>query len=154
MSRRTLRLSLATLFPATLFLAAGPAAAADFACPAVLVLHPTQKADVPDGWAVREQGETHWLDGASVFDGPPEEQADLVPDNENAAPSAAVWTLDPKSERGYWLACRYEGTETTLAAKVPTGAKKCAVSKKKGDGVGYRGGRKVTDGSVIDVTCR
>jgi hypothetical protein len=153
MSHRAHRLALAL---AALALVASPALAdtSGLSCPATLVQHPAQKADAPEGWTARERGEMHWLDGAAVFDGPPEEQADLVPDNENAAASAAVWTLDPKSDRGYWVECRYEGTETTLAGKVPAGARKCAVSRKKADGIGYRGGRKVTDGFDIAVVCR
>jgi hypothetical protein len=49
-----------------------------------------------------------------------------------------MWQLDAKSERGYWIACRYSGTSMTLTRPLPKGLTQCTVtynSKEQIDGV-------------------
>ncbi|EPN1638637.1 STY0301 family protein [Cronobacter sakazakii] len=64
---------------------------------------------------------------ASLFQGPPEKQGELMPDNDNRI----VWTL--KEYQSYakkmglplWLVCRYENTSKTVELKVPDSANQC-----------------------------
>ena len=64
--------------------------------------------------------------GMSVFDGPPEEMADLVPDDSKDAANTRsdVWNL-PQSDRGYWLVCHYANTTVTLARQLPASVTRC-----------------------------
>src|SRR5262245_21926850 len=77
------------------------------ACPAKLRLQSAVVApgDVPSGWAPTLSTTPLWLSGVSVYDGPPEEEASLVPDDPEAEP--ATWTFAGKLERGKWISCDY-----------------------------------------------
>jgi hypothetical protein len=62
--------------------------------------------------------QSHALNNASLFDGPPEQLADLVPVSGKTADKWNLTGVDP------YLVCRYQGTDkvTTFHAK---GAKDC-----------------------------
>lgn len=60
----------------------------------------------------------HQLYSASVFNGPPSEMADLIPD---FGKKAARWDLDYIDP---YLVCKYKGTEKVITLHV-TGAKRC-----------------------------
>lgn len=98
---------------------------ADVGCP--------MKVEVKQALAAQQPGWTAGLDtlpteaaGVSVFEGPPEEMADLVPDDgkEAANSRSDIWNL-PKSDRGYWLVCRYANTTVTLAHQLPASVTRC-----------------------------
>ena len=74
----------------------------------------------------------------SVFDGPPTEMADLVPDNPNA--KVPRWTFGASRPRDIYVVCNYLDTRLTLAQKVPATVTSCALSGK--------------DGAATGVTCR
>jgi hypothetical protein len=62
----------------------------------------------------------------NLYDGPPEERANLIPDNTDSDQSA-VWTLAPNAERAYWMVCIYQNTWAKLARPLPRGLKYCRV---------------------------
>jgi hypothetical protein len=71
------------------------------------------------------------------FLGSPDKLAALVNDEELPAKegSVAVWRF-PAAKEGYWIACYYRGTTTTLRRPLPTGVGLCRVTydKKLGGG--------------------
>jgi len=65
-------------------------------------------------------GHRHALDSASVFDGKPEELADLEPQD-------GVWDLQPyrTPDRQLYLVCRYSGTKSVVSEIIPATIAKC-----------------------------
>lgn len=69
----------------------------------------------------------HRLNDASLFQGPPEKQGELMSDNDNRM----VWRLKEYQSYGkkmglpLWLVCRYENTSKTVELKVPDSANQC-----------------------------
>jgi len=62
----------------------------------------------------------------SVFDGPPSEMADLVPDNPNAR--IVQWTFKKPRTRDIYIVCNYADTRIGLARKAPAEVGSCALS--------------------------
>lgn len=71
----------------------------------------------------------HQYARASVFDGPPEEQADLVPDG--SAAGADIWQLGYIFDAGRvpYLVCRYAGTPQTATFKLQKPITSCTGPK-------------------------
>jgi hypothetical protein len=88
-------------------LLAGPGVAAPVACP----------SSIGDGAA------QHRLTNASIFDGPPEEKADLVPDSSGRLD---LWKLEGVDA---YLVCRFAGTERVVTLHA-VGAKICEAGAK------------------------
>ncbi len=105
---------------------AGPTAVlADVGCP--MKIEVTQSLAAPqEGWTDGQDKLPTELGGIAVFDGPPEQLADLVPDDgKDAGDSRSdVWNL-PTNERGYWLTCRYSSTTVTLTRPLPATVTRC-----------------------------
>jgi hypothetical protein len=82
------------------------------------------------GWTAIAEKTPQQLSNISLYDGPIEEGASLVPDRETKTQKTrtALWQLDTKTARGYWLACRYSGTSLTLGRALPKGLVQCAVT--------------------------
>lgn len=100
----------ASLLPVLALLAvAGVAEAAPTACPA------------------SHQGQR--FNGGQVFDGPPEEMADLRPDHDRRVDRErrATWAVAyvAKAGRRVHLLCHYAGQAAPVAVKVPAAAKTC-----------------------------
>ena len=76
-------------------------------------------------WKLDCPAETARPISISVFDGPPSEMADLVPDN----PSAKVqrWTFDKKRTRDIYIVCNYADTRLKLARKAPAEVTVCSL---------------------------
>jgi hypothetical protein len=115
-------------------------AQAESACPATVVVE--QRASAPSAdWTVSYSGYETAVAGVTIFDGPPAEQASLVPDKEkNLGDSIIqVWQL-PKSARGYWLQCNYANTTAQIARRLE-GVTRCDVvsdhNMRFGGGGGY-----------------
>jgi hypothetical protein len=91
----------------TAFLFGSAASAAPLTCPSVL----------------QAGTNTYSLDNASLFDGPPDQMADLVPD-----PAGAMdrWNLDAVDP---YLVCRFFGTNQTIIFHA-LGAKDCEAGGK------------------------
>ena len=99
----------ATRVALALLLAAATPALADVRCPAAL-----------DG---------HRYARVSVFDGPPEEQADLVPDSQKGGTD--TWRVGPVFSAGRepYLVCRYEGTPGTVTFRLAQPIAVCIASR-------------------------
>ena len=81
----------------------------------------------------RLRGEARQLDdrvdtavAISVFDGPPSEMADLVPDNPNAR--IVQWTFKKPRTRDIYIVCNYADTRIGLARKAPPEVASCSLS--------------------------
>ena len=125
-----------------LTLAAGAAQAADWVmeCPAQLATSQMPAGELPAGWTgiARTQSSIHEAKpgtstteatppvAISVFDGPPSEMADLVPDNPNAR--IVQWTFKKPRTRDVYVVCNYADTRIALARKAPAEVTTCALS--------------------------
>ena len=116
-----------------------------FECPAEIQTTQNIKEPAPEGWAsIPNPQSKKYLDSISVFDGPPEELASLVPDNEeNQILSKTVWSFHKKKDRPIWLACSYLRTDIVLAKALPLEITQCKVvlSKNKPH-------------SIVGLTCK
>ena len=106
-------------------LLASASALADIGCPKKIEVSQSLAA-AQEGWTDGREKLPTELAGISVFDGPPEQLADLVPDDgaESGDSRSDVWNL-PKNERGYWLTCRYSSTTVTLTRPLPATVTRC-----------------------------
>lgn len=122
------------------------------ACPASVSTTQSVGGALPEGWgayarslsAVQSAPPGTAIAGnsspvsISVFDGPPQEMADLVPDNPNA--KRPKWTFAKDRKRDIFLVCNYADTRMKLARKVPAGVRSCTVD--------------TPVGPAVSVTCR
>ena len=125
---RTLVLSAAGL------LAVAAAPAQEVRCPASIQPKTSELAQQVPGWKpVLEPGH-HEVTNVTVYDGPIEEKASLVPDGDRKVGKKVqeFWKLDPKNPRGYWLQCHYASTPLTLVRAIPKGATSCVVTADPG----------------------
>ena len=101
-------------------------ARAESACPATVAVEQKASAPAPD-WTVSYSGHETAVAGVTIFDGPPTEQASLVPDSEKTVGDniIQVWEL-PKSGRGYWLQCNYANTTVQISRRL-AGVTRCDV---------------------------
>jgi hypothetical protein len=108
--------------------------AAEVRCPARIELAPPALTSTPPGWKPRIEPLTHDLISVTVYDGPVEEKASLVPDGarKSAVRSVTFWTLDPANSRGYWLQCHYAATALTLIRAVDRGSATCQLTSNPG----------------------
>ena len=99
---------------------------AQVACPATIQV--SQRVMTPPaGWSVdATTTQTHKLSGATLYDGPPKEQASLVPDSR--LPDKSTWLLRP-NPRGYYLECRYG--EVALSRRIANELKQCELVETK-----------------------
>ena len=99
---------------------------AESACPATIVVEQRASAPAPD-WTVSYSGYETAVAGVTIFDGPPAQQASLVPDSEKTVGDSIiqVWQL-PKSDRGYWLQCNYANTTVQISRRL-AGVTRCDV---------------------------
>lgn len=119
-------LTLASALAATLSLPSLEAAADDVACPSEIVVEQTL-AEPVEGWT---PGADPWpteLVNLSVFDGPPEELAELIYDDEveDSETWIVSWLLQADNPRGYWIRCRYANTLVTITQQLPEGVTRC-----------------------------
>src|SRR6266436_4907916 len=99
-------------------------------CPDSIRVVDPQLAKPLQGWKVSVGNIPHRLSRVTFYDGPVEAQTSLVPDHETGArkTKTAVWLLNAKSERAYWLGCSYSGTSLSLARALPSGLTECRVT--------------------------
>jgi hypothetical protein len=118
-------------------LLASASALADIGCPMKIEVSQSLAA-AQEGWTDGREKLPTELAGISVFDGPPEQLADLVPDDgaDSGDSRSDVWNL-PTNERGYWLTCRYSSTTVTLTRQLPATVTRCeAVYEKQQSFIG------------------
>jgi hypothetical protein len=115
-------------------------ARAESACPQTVVVEQRASAPTPD-WTVSYSGYETAVAGVTIFDGPPAQQASLVPDSEKTVGDniIQVWQL-PKSDRGYWIQCNYANTTAQISRRL-AGVTRCDVvsdhNMRFGGGGGY-----------------
>jgi hypothetical protein len=100
---------------------------AESACPQTIVVEQRASAPTPD-WTVSYSGYETAVAGVTIFDGPPAQQASLVPDSEQPVGDNIfqVWQL-PKSDRGYWLQCNYANSTAQISRPLPASVRRCEV---------------------------
>lgn len=100
---------------------------AESACPATIVVEQRASAPAPD-WTVSYSGYETAVAGVTIFDGPPTQQASLVPDSEKQVGDniIQIWQL-PTSDRGYWLQCNYANATSQISRRLPASVKRCDV---------------------------
>ena len=100
---------------------------AESACPATIVVEQRASAPAPD-WTVSYSGYETAVSGVTIFDGPPAQQASLVPDSNKTVGDniIQVWQL-PTSDRGYWLQCNYANTTSQISRRLAPSVKRCDV---------------------------
>lgn len=119
-------LTLASALAATLSLPSLEAVAGDVACPFEIVVEQTL-AEPVEGWTTEADPWPTELVNLSVFDGPPEELAELIFDDEveDSETWTVSWLLQADNPRGYWIRCRYANTLVTITQQLPEGVTRC-----------------------------
>lgn len=85
-------------------------------------------------------GKDHSLAGASVFEGPPQNLVDLMPDLETSEWDISMNQRAAKSRgESMYLVCHYQGLAATVPLQVPDGATACKV---EGSATGFAAGCK------------
>ena len=123
-------------------LVANVAGAADWVmeCPARLSTSQSTAGEVPAGWSGVARTASSIAEVApgtsttestppiaiSVFDGPPADMAELVPDNPNAR--IVQWTFKKPRTRDIYIVCNYADTRIGLARKAPAEVTSCAIA--------------------------
>jgi hypothetical protein len=140
MKRITLNL-IAFLIAFACAIAAPHLACAQATCPHTLAVEQKTSAPGPD-WTVSYSGYSTAIAGVTVFEGPPAEQASLVPDREQTTDDAAfqTWRL-AKSDRGYWLQCEYANTTAQISQRLPVNVSRCDVTYERNIRFGGEGRR-------------
>jgi hypothetical protein len=139
-----------TLLVVLLAVTAAPAFAADWKldCPREISTAQSVAGPLPAGWSAYARSTSDAKEAApgaattassppvsvSVFDGPPSEMADLVPDNPNA--KVQRWTFGKTRMRDIYVVCNYLDTRMKLAQKVPAAVTSCALAAKDGAATG------------------
>jgi hypothetical protein len=103
------------------------AQAAPVRCPDTL--HVDQRArDMAAGVQAFEVADPHRWVGVRFSDGPPDEQAWLVPDGARkvAKTTVSTWRFS-HSSGGAWLSCVYSGTSIVASIRLPGGTSMCEV---------------------------
>ncbi|WP_421213982.1 STY0301 family protein [Aeromonas dhakensis] len=106
-----------------------------FDCPATIETR-QQPLGTPQGWhavtrnALGEQHQPlrHRLENLSLFDGDPDERAQLKPDNGDSH-TIHYWSLDRHNPRPFYLVCHYQETAITLQQALPAGLGYCRVNQ-------------------------
>ena len=102
-------------------------ARAESSCPPEIAVE--QKGSAPGvDWTVTYSGYQTAVAGVTIFDGPPAEQASLVPNNEKTIGDNVIqiWQLS-KNDRGYWLQCNYANTTAQISRRLPASVTRCDV---------------------------
>jgi hypothetical protein len=116
----------------------GVAVGGELQCPATIAVD-QKPTDVPAGWTPSNNGFKNELAMVTIFEGPPEQGASLVYDDQKNVGNTIVqtWNLAPGGN-GYWLTCGYSNTAAQLTQKIPADATRCEVTMERdvsfGDG--------------------
>jgi len=118
-------------------------APAQVTCPPALLVEQKTSAPASD-WTVTYSGYDTALAGVTIFEGPPAEQASLVPDSEQTTGDRVfqTWKL-AKSGRSYWLQCEYANTTAQISRRLPADVSRCDVSYERNVRFGGEGRRVV-----------
>ncbi len=124
-------------------IAAPHLACAQATCPPTLAVEQKTPAPAPD-WSVTYSGYDTAIAGVTIFEGPPTEQASLVPDREQTTSDTVIQTWElAKSDRGYWLQCEYANTTAQISRRLPVNVSRCDVTYERNVRFGGEGRRVV-----------
>lgn len=98
--------------------AASAAAAENFSCPLLTLA---------SGKQIKAQT-------LSVFDGPPAEMAELVPDNADTNAKDPYYWIFSGQEKTVWVVCHYKDNKQTQQFALPKAFKKCQVAGRRNAG--------------------
>jgi hypothetical protein len=95
-------------------------------CPESIETAQTLRSALPKGWtsAVDSLNGKHPLENVQVFDGPFDDGASLVPDNEGKE-ETPHWILSKDAPRPFLMACFYSQSVVRVLHELPKDAKKC-----------------------------
>src|SRR5712692_5668824 len=130
-------------------IAAPRLARAEATCPPALAVE--QKASAPGAdWTVTYSGYNTAIAGVTIFDGPPANQASLLPDREQMTSDTVfqTWKL-AKNDSGYWLQCDYANTTAQIYRRLPASVTRCDVTYERNVRFGGEGRR-----VVKSVSCK
>ncbi len=124
-------------------IAAPHLARAQATCPPTLAVEQKTSAPAPAGTGTYSGYDTA-IAGVTIFEGPPAEQASLVPDREQTTSDTVIqtWKL-AKSDRGYWLQCEYANTTAQVFRRLPVNVSRCEVTYERNVRFGGEGRRVV-----------
>jgi len=80
-------------------------------------------------WDVISTVEAHGLENARFYDGHPQEEAELVPDE--SSKQRSVWRFVKNDKRRIWLTCSYKATTLVLARQLPASVTQCVVNHRR-----------------------
>lgn len=112
-----------------LFISMKSFAAGHFNCPESIDSKPAL-AYVPEGWALHvDMGDYtgNKLKEVRFYNGAPEQQAILAPDNENTITNIALWHFGKKRRFDIWQVCTYANTRAMLKRKLSSKITFCEV---------------------------
>jgi len=97
-------------------------------CPTSIEVHEKLAGRFP-GWTEGRTAEPHRLASVTLFDGPPEQGASLVGDEQTPSETEMVvrWSFT-EHQRPYWLSCSYANTGVTLSRSIPPRIRSCSVT--------------------------
>ncbi|CAN7646089.1 STY0301 family protein [Acidovorax sp. Leaf78] len=97
-------------------------------CPASIQVQQTLTAEPPAGWQAVGSSRNHYLNNVSLYSGPPEERAHLMPSSERRKGKTWVvtWLLYPQ-DLPYWVACEYAQTAAVITKPLEKSITSCTV---------------------------
>ncbi|WCM93199.1 hypothetical protein M5C99_00245 [Acidovorax sp. NCPPB 2350] len=108
------------------------AASTTLECPATVRLSApkAEASGLPAGTEISLSQKALPLSGANVFDGPPAQEAALIPqsDKPGKAGSTATWTFEGDYPQGKFVSCDYAGGTVRVAQRVDDAAKRCTAT--------------------------
>ncbi|MGL4249223.1 MAG: STY0301 family protein [Aeromonas sp.] len=93
----------------------------------LLSSQPEWQAVNRDEMGTRNMSLSHRLDKLGLFDGNPDDRAQLKPDNGDHD-EIHYWTLDRDNRRPFYLVCHYQNSVITLQQALPRGIRDCRVN--------------------------
>lgn len=110
------------------------AADTTFTCPERVRLDggKVSDADLPKGSKSVIATSPILLSGVSVFDGPPEEGAELMPSNTGKKATKFIWPISQPADRPVWLACNYADQLVRVVVQAEGSPKQCEATVTQG----------------------
>ena len=113
---------------AMLAVAAAPADAEEYSCPASIRVK--QGADAgQNGWQIVASDATHQLASVGFFDGHPRQEAALKPltNRKRGTTRTMTWAFGGGGAMDVWVSCAYRSTRVEMARQILTGSRSCSV---------------------------
>ncbi len=114
------------LFITLIFFLSSYSKAIEYKCPETIETTQNLSPRKDDGWQGMDAilNKRKGLESIKVYDGHPNEGAELVPDNPESL-KESHWTN--QTEEGFWIACTYTKTTLMMIREIPKSTKKCTL---------------------------